>query len=469
MAKELWRWSATDLAAAIRRRDISAREATEAHLARLDAVNPSINAVTVPLHESALAAAELADQMQARDLPLGPLHGVPVTIKENVDQAGCATTNGIPAFESVIAETDSPVVANMRVAGAIIIGRTNTPEFSLRWFTNNPLRGETLNPWDRTVTPGGSSGGAGAALAAGLGPIAHGNDLGGSLRYPAYCCGVTAIRPTLGRVPAASTTATTERPPIFQLMSVQGPMAREIRDLRLGLAAMAAGDARDPWWVPAPLQGPPVARPIKVAVSLKPAGGGIDESVVEAVKRAAGALAKAGYAVEEREPPAVDTLAETWSTMLLSDTERLMEESMRAVGSDDIVQVLEGYKAAWKRVDLTGYLEAFNVRTRLLREWMVFMEDYPLVLGPVSTEPPFAAGDDLTGDNRVTAIVNAQRLLVAVNVTGLPSVAVPAGRHGDIPIGVQIIGQRYREDLCLDAAEAVERAYPTAAPIDPVT
>ena len=468
MSKELWRWSATDLAAAIRHGELSARAVTEAHLARLDAVNTGINAVVAPLPESALAEADFADQAQARGQSLGPLHGVPVTTKENADQAGCATPNGVPAYGTVIAETDSPVIANLRKAGAIIIGRTNTPEFSLRWFTDNPLHGETLNPWDRTITPGGSSGGAAAALAAGIGPIAHGSDLGGSLRYPAYCCGVAALRPTLGRVPAASTTTDVERPPIFQLMSVQGPMAREIRDLRLSLGAMAAGDPRDPWWVPAPLQGPPPTRPIKVAVSLKPAGGAIDGAVVEALKRAAEALAKAGYAVEEREPPAIDKLADTWLTMLLTDTEQLLEKTMRADGSVDIGQVLDGYKAAWKRVDLSGYLEAFNDRTRLLREWMMFMADYPLVLGPVSTEPPFAAGDDLTGDNRVAAIINAQRLLVAVNVTGLPAVAVPTGHHGGVPIGVQIIGPRYREDLCLDAAEAVERAYPMATPIDPV-
>ncbi|MBI3514529.1 MAG: amidase, partial [Proteobacteria bacterium] len=202
MTDELWRWDAVDVAQAIRLGRVSSREAVASCLQRLDAVNRAVNAVTVVLDEPALAAAAAADQAVKRGDALGPLHGVPVTIKENIDQAGCATTNGVVAFKDVIAETDSPPVANWKRAGAIVIGRTNTPAFSLRWHTDNELRGATLNPWAKTRTPGGSSGGAASSLALGIAPLAHGNDYGGSIRYPAYCCGVAGIRPTLGRVPA---------------------------------------------------------------------------------------------------------------------------------------------------------------------------------------------------------------------------------------------------------------------------
>src|SRR6266516_6960625 len=264
MSNELWRWDALDLARAIRLRQVSSREVVEAVLDRLASVNPSINAVTVVLAEQALAEADRADAAVARGGELGPLHGVPVTIKENVDQADCATTSGVIAFKDLIARCDSPPVANWKGAGAIVIGRTNTPAFSLRWDTDNELRGRTFNPWNRRHTPGGSSGGAAASLAVGIAPLGHGNDLGGSIRYPAYCCGVAGIRPTLGRVPGHNTTSPVERPPTAQLMAVNGPMARRVRDVRLGLAAMSARDPRDPWWAPAPLVGEPVARPIRV-------------------------------------------------------------------------------------------------------------------------------------------------------------------------------------------------------------
>ena len=182
---DLWRWSASDLAHAIRTRQISSRDAVHACLNRIEQVNPHINAIVECRTEEALAGADAADAAVVRGEELGPLHGVPVTIKVNVDQAGYATTNGVVAFRDKIATEDSPVVANWRKAGAVFIGRTNTPAFSHRWFTANELHGETLNPRNAALTPGGSSGGAAAAVATGMGPLAHGNDYGGSIRYPA--------------------------------------------------------------------------------------------------------------------------------------------------------------------------------------------------------------------------------------------------------------------------------------------
>ena len=457
MSKPIWQWSAVDTAAGIRTGKITSQEAVDAAITRMVSCNEAVNAVTVDLSEDAQRAARRADDVQQSGVALGPLHGVPITIKENVDQAGQATTNGVPAFAETVAGEDSPVVANLRKAGAIIIGRTNTPEFSLRWFTDNPLRGLTKNPWDEAITPGGSSGGAAAAVALGMGAIAHGNDLGGSLRYPAYACGLATIRPSMGRVPSYNPTAREERPPTFQLMSVQGPIAREVRDVRLALSTMAQSDARDPWWVPAPLEGPRLDPPIKVAVTKTPDGLACDPGVAAAVDRAADLLANAGYAVEAVDPPLVSEIAALWRALLFTDTEVMMEAAMQDHGSADIIQVLGDYIAASNLRDRDGYVRALGDRTRLLRTWSLFMEDYPLVLAPVSQVPPFPQLEDLKGTARVGQMLDEQSMLYGINLLGLPSAAVPTGLHDGVPMGVQIIGQRFREDLCLDAAEAIER------------
>ncbi|MDP6345289.1 MAG: amidase family protein [Alphaproteobacteria bacterium] len=457
MTSDLWQWSAVETAAAIRQGKVSCAEAVDAALSRLAEVNQPVNAVTVDLSVEAREAATRADAVVHSGVALGPLHGVPITIKENVDQAGQSNPNGVPAFEEIVADQDSPIVANLRKAGAIIIGRTNTPEFSLRWFTDNPLRGLTMNPWHDGVTPGGSSGGAAAAVVLGIGDIAHGNDLGGSLRYPAYACGVATIRPSFGRVPSFNPSGAEERPPTLQLMAVQGPIAREVRDVRLALAAMAQADTRDPWWVPAPLQGPAPATPIRVAATKAPAGIACHEAVARAIDDAAGHLSNAGYAVEAVDPPLMAEIAECWRTLLMTDTRVMTEASIQEFGSEDIKQVLDHYMAASNTRDLNGYVRALADRTRLLRAWSQFMEDYPLVLAPVSQVPPFPQLEDLGGAARVKRMLDEQSMLYGVNVLGLPSAAVPTGLADGVPTGVQIIGPRLREDLCLDAAEAVER------------
>ena len=199
--QDLWRLSGADVAALIRSKKISAKEAASAALARLDAANPAINAVVDHRPEDVLAQAGTVDAAIARNEEPGPLAGVPVTVKVNIDQEGFATTNGLKLQRDVIARSNSPVIDNLRKAGAVILGRTNCPAFSYRWFTTNLMHGDTKNPRDPGITPGGSSGGAGAAVAAGIGHIAHGTDIAGSIRYPAYACGVHGLRPTVGRVP----------------------------------------------------------------------------------------------------------------------------------------------------------------------------------------------------------------------------------------------------------------------------
>ncbi|MDH3743056.1 MAG: amidase family protein, partial [Hyphomicrobiales bacterium] len=200
MTIPLWKHSASDLALAIREKEISSIEVIEAHLNRIEAVNAGLNAVVTNLAETALDAARLADQQIASGADTGPLHGVPFTIKDVFDLAGTATTMGIVELKDKMPATDTPVVAHLKKAGAIPIARTNVPDIGVRWHTDNDLYGATLNPWDRARTPGGSSGGEAAAIATGMSPLGIGGDMGGSLRFPAQCCGIAALKPGFGRI-----------------------------------------------------------------------------------------------------------------------------------------------------------------------------------------------------------------------------------------------------------------------------
>jgi len=473
-ATELWQWDAVDLAAAIRSRKVSSHDATMAVIERMQAVNPKINAVVRDLSDEARVAAHAADDAVRRGERLGPLHGVPVTIKENVDQAGLPTINGVVAFKELTASEDSPPVANWKKAGAVIVGRTNAPAFSLRWHTDNDVHGPTLNPWSKARTPGGSSGGASAALAVGIAPLAHGNDYGGSIRYPAYTCGLAGIRPTMGRVPAFNATASVERAATNQLMAVNGPLGRKVRDVRIGLAAMSGRDARDPIWVPAPLEGAPAVTPIRVALVVQPKGQFTHPAVAEAVRRAGKALADNGYAVEEVDPPAFEAACRVWRKLVFTETRHLTFESIEKMGDAQARKSAGLWMEIQPDISLKEYMQGLAEVLTHRRAWSVFMETYPLVVGPNSGDLPFEVGFDCKDVETFRHVLDAQALMTVVNMLGLPSVAVPVGTTPaadapqGLPLGVQIIAPRFREDLALDAAEIVEAVHGVATPIDPV-
>jgi amidase len=456
-SRPIWQWSAVETAAAIKAGRISSEEVVGAHVARLREANPAINAVVVDLSDQALSAARAADAAQARGDELPPLHGVPITLKINIDVEGQANSNGVVALKDHIAPGDSPVTANFKKAGAVLLGMTNTPEFSLRGFTDNPLHGLTLNPWDPAITCGGSSGGAGASVVSGIGTIAHGNDIGGSLRGPAFCNGVSTIKSTQGRVPAFNPSAAVERPVMAQLMSTQGPLAREVADVRLALQVMAQRDVRDTWQVPAPLIGPPIAGPIKVAVANIPGDMDTDPRLMGLIDQAAGYLADAGYDVHAVETPDISAAFQLWADLISSEIEILQAGQMREMGSPDFVRALDGILHMATILDREGYMKALALRARIIREWLIFLEDWPLILTPVSVKPPWAVNADLGGDAKVREIFhNDFRFTSALSVLGLPCAATPVGLVGGHPVGCQIIGQRFREDLCLDAAAAIE-------------
>ncbi|TMB98090.1 MAG: amidase [Chloroflexi bacterium] len=461
---KLWGMGAAELAVAIRQKQVSSREVITAYLARIDAVNPPLNAITRVLGEEALAAADSADKKLAAGEKTGPLHGVPFTVKENIDLAGSATTQGVAALAEADPGLDAPQVANLREAGAIPMARTNLPDFALRWHTDNKLRGATRNPWDPKRTPGGSSGGEAVALATGMTPLGLGNDLGGSLRWPSQCNGTSALRPSLGRVPRATTIEPVDGPISFQLMYAEGPMARHVADLRVALEVMARPSWRDPWHAPVPMAGPPPSRPIRVAMVVDPAGKGTSPQVADGVRRAGKQLAAAGYAVDQVEPPAIEEAAEVWANFLIPEV-RAMWPMISPIVSDDANRFMGLLFDVNPVLDFGGHMQTMIARQSLARKWAEFQLEHPLILAPVCTEPPFPVGTDLTPEG-VAGIVRSMRIVVAVNLLGLPAAAVPVGVAEGLPQEVQVIGPRFREDLCLDAAEVLEQAFGTLTPID---
>jgi len=468
VTRHLWTWDAADLAAAIRKREISAHDAVSSCVARMHEVNPRLNAVTVDLSEQAVANAKLADQALAHGDAIGPLHGVPVTTKENVDQEGCATVNGVAAYRDLVASADSPVVANLRKAGAIVIGRTNTPAMSFRLDTVNDFRGRTYSPWSRGHTPGGSSGGASSSVAAGITPIGQGNDIAGSVRYPAFCTGLVGLRPSFGRIPAYNGTATRERTISSQLMSVQGPLARSVRDARLALHAMSQHDPRDPWWTPAPLIGPGAPRRVAVVDAPEDLGGiPPNAAMQDALRTAASALSDAGYDVVREKTPGFARAFELWFEMLVPEFRKFMHADFERDGDEGIRVAMRYVLDNVPEKDEASHLRALSERTRVIRDWSLFFAQTPLVLTVVCTEPPYAHGFDLESAERTMRLWREAATLMAVPVLGLPGIAVPTGLAEGLPVGVQIVGPRFREDLVLAAAEAIEERVPKLAPIDP--
>ena len=461
MAAELWRNCAHELAELIRSREVSSREVIQSHLDRIATVNHKVNAVTVTLAESALQAADKADA----DKPTGPLHGVPFTIKENIDCTGSATTQGLAAFAAAIPAVDAPVVARMKAAGAIPLGRTNLPEMGLRVTTDNPLRGRTNNPWDLTRTAGGSSGGEGAALATGMTPIGLGNDIGGSLRNPAYCCGVAALKCTVGRIPMVTSIPAAAQPISFRLMAVEGPMARSVADLRIAYRLLAGWHPNDPFSVPATLEGPAVHK--RAAIVTEMPFSTLPGSTVAAIRQAGRELEAAGWEIVEVTPPELARVNEIWAHVLNADLQQLLPlltpvMSERAMGL--LGRLLRRFDPATKTTT-----EIFTERDRLAVAWSAFFQDHPVIIGPTWADLPFLHDADLDPESGIETTLRRLQFITPGNLLGLPSIALPMGVADGLPTGVQVYAERWREDLCLDVAGLIEARMGRITPIDPVS
>ncbi|ABB12738.1 amidase family protein [Burkholderia lata] len=463
---QLWQLPATELAKRVRHREVSAREVADAVLDRLDAVNPAINAVIEHRPDEVRRQADAVDRAIARGDDPGPLAGVPVTVKINVDQAGFATTNGTRLQEHLIAHADSPVVGNIRKAGGILLGRTNSPTFALRWFTSNLVHGHTRNPRNPSLTPGGSSGGAAAAVAAGIGPLAVGTDIGGSVRYPAYACGVHGIRPSLGRVPAFNASSP-ERAIGAQLMSTAGPIARTIDDLSLALRAFAAPDPRDPWHVAVPFDGREV--PKRAALCVRPGGLQVVPEVEAALRDAARRLIDAGWTVDEiDDTPPMREAALLQEQLWLGDGFDALTNAVLKDGDPGAAAVVEAVRGKVRDLPADVISRALVRRTTLTRQWRLFLDDYAVVLLPVSSELPFPDDLDRQGQGGFDRVWEAQLTLRALPAMGLPGLAVTTALVNGVPVGVQVVAAHHREDLCLLAGRDIEARGVPVAPVDPV-
>lgn len=451
--------TATEMAARIRARDLSAREVMAAHLAHIERVNPTVNAIVTRLPERALAAARAADEAQAHGAPLGPLHGLPIAHKDLVPTQGIRTTFGSPIFADFVPDEDALIVERIRAAGAITIGKTNTPEFGAGSQTFNPVFGATLNPYDLSKTCGGSSGGAAVALACGMLPLADGSDMGGSLRNPANYCNVVGLRPSPGRVPLyPSLTA-------WSPLSVEGPMARTVADAALLLSVMAGPDPRDPLSIETPgavfahgldrdFQG------VRLAWSRDLGGLPVDSRVTGVIDAQRGTFEALGCVVEDA-TPGFDGADEAFKTFRAWQFELARGELLdahRDQMKDTVVWNIE----AGRRVTGPQLGRAERLRAALIQRVARFMADYEFLILPVSQVPPFDVTTlYITEINGVAmeTYIDWMRSCYFVSILGLPAISVPCGFTSDgLPVGVQIVGRRHADRAVLQLAHAFEQA-----------
>jgi amidase len=445
--------SASALARAIRAREMSSVAIVEAHLRRIDAVNPTLNAVVHLDRDGALAAARTADAELARGGAVGPLHGVPVTVKDNLDVAGMPCTGGTLGRAGAVATEDATIVARLRAAGAVVLGKTNLPELALAFVTDNLVYGRTNNPYDPARTPGGSSGGEAAIIAAGGSPLGVGNDMAGSIRLPAHFCGIVGLKPTTGRVPLTGYFV-----PVGGMLKPfwqHGPMARRIEDLVLGLAIMAGPDAHDPNVAPVPLGEPPTVDQIdlsalRVAVHADNGVASPTSETAVAVRRAAMALQDAGAAVEEDRPATLVDAPGLFHRLFDADAGARLRAQIESLGTTRMHPLTVGLLENVERYSCTK-----RELVELLVEWdayrgamQAFIRRYDAILCPVDAAPAQEHG-----------LVRGSSYAYAYNLTGWPGVVVRAGTSPEgLPIGVQVVARPWREDVALALAARIEEA-----------
>jgi amidase len=451
--------TATEIARRVRAKEVSAVEVMEAHLARINRLNKEVNAIVTLLPERAMDGARTADDILARGLPVGPLHGLPVAHKDLVSTKGVRTTYGSLVYKDFVPDHDALIVERLREAGAIALGKTNTPEFGAGSQTYNEVFGETLNPYDTTKTCGGSSGGAAVALACRMLPLADGSDMGGSLRNPASFCNVVGFRPSPGRVPAWPSLAA------WFPFSVEGPMARTVDDVALMFSAMAGPDPRSPISLSEP--GASFARPperdfggVRIAWSRDLGGVPVDALITEALEKQRGVFDSLGCIVEDAEPDftGADVAFKTWRAWYYELAFGELLEKYRDKLKDTVVQEIEeGRRLSGPRLG-----EAERKRTEIYHRMRTFMERYEFLILPVAQVPPFDVKrryvTEINGVELRT-YTDWMRSCYYITVTGVPAISVPCGFTPErLPVGVQIVG-RHRDDLgVLQLARAFERA-----------
>ncbi len=464
MSKELWQESATTLAKKIKSGETTSRDVIESHLGRIEDVNKSINAIVEIYPDDVRRNADAADAVQKSGAPLGALHGVPFTVKVNLDLAGHATTQGSVALKDNVVSGNAPVVERMLEAGGVALGHTNMPDLGLRINTQSALHGDTHNPWRRGVTAAGSSGGEAAAISSGMSPIGLGNDIGGSLRNPAYACGIASIKPSRGRVPGGNPSDPYPMNLNAQIMLVDGVLARTVEDVRTGLEAIMGAHPSDPISISAPFRGTPV--PKRVALVPEPIGGSTHPDVAEGVRIAGRALSAAGYEVEEIEIPMLFDAYFNWAQLMMQNSEQNYDLFKGAIGEGGM-RFLDLTGVDFPPMSTADLHQMHNTRHTIAKTWRKFMSQYPLIVGPTWTQPPFELNFDTKDTESAMQVIEMYRFVLPANLLGLPAACVATGVANGLPTGVQVMGDMFREDVCLDAAEVIESAIGVLTPIDP--
>ncbi|WP_409463689.1 amidase [Amycolatopsis sp. GA6-003] len=458
-AEEICYLPVRELARRLRVRELSAREVLQAHLDRIEQVNPQINAIVTLTAERALREAAAADERLAHGEEAGPLHGIPVAHKDTHDVAGVRTTYGSPIFADHVPDSDTLVVERIRNAGAITLGKTNVPEFGAGSHTMNPVFGATRNPYRRELSAGGSSGGAAAALAAGLQPLAEGSDMGGSLRNPASFCNVVGLRPSPGRVPTWPATLP------WEALGVQGPMGRTVGDVALLLSVIAGYDERNPIALDqpaAPFAGSLEADLTGLRVAWSPDLGGlpVDPAVTAVLEPAVKVFADLGCRVEPACPDlaAADEVFRTLRGWLFhAGFGKLLEQH-----PDKMKQTLAGNIAFGATLSGADLANAQTRQLQLITGMREFFTQYDLLLAPVSQLPPFPVEweyPETVAGQPMHDYLEWMRSAYSISATGCPALSVPAGFTGDgRPVGLQIIAPLRGELGLLRAAHAFEQA-----------
>jgi amidase len=451
--------TATELVRRIRKKELSAREVMASHIAQIERVNPRVNAIVTFLPERGLEEADAADEKLARGEALGPLHGLPIAHKDLVDTKGIRTTQGSPIFRDHVPIEDALIVERLRQAGAVTVGKTNTPEFGAGSQTFNEVFGETLNPYDLTKTCGGSSGGAAVALACRMLPIADGSDMGGSLRNPANFCNVVGLRTAPGRVPVYP------RPAGWYPISVQGPMARTVQDTALLLSAMAGPDPRSPIAIAEPGSkfNTPLDRDfrgVRLAWSRDLGGLPVDRRVTSALDAQRHVFEDLGCRVEEAAPDFhdADEIFKVWRAWYFAlSFGDLLRTHRRFIKDTVIWNTEEGLKLTGPQI-----AQAERQRTDLYHRVRVFMQQYEFLICPVNQVPPFDIKTrfiaEINGEKMGTYI-DWMKSCYFITVTGHPAISVPCGFTAEgSPVGVQIVGRHQDELGVLQLAYAFETA-----------
>lgn len=452
--EELIYASATALAHAIRDKQVSSQEVVAAFLKRIEAVNPQLNAIVQLTADEALAQARQADAALARKEITGPLHGVPMTIKDQFDTVGVISTAGTKGRAAFVPQQDATAVARLRAAGAIMLGKTNLPEFAVAFETDNLVYGRTNNPYDLARTPGGSSGGEAAIIAAGGSPLGLCTDAAGSIRWPAHCCGIAGIKPTHGRVPTTGIF-----PPAIgatgSLWHV-GTLARFVEDLILTLPIIAGVDWHDPAVVATPLGDPHAIDLTRLRVAFHTDNGIASPTAetAQVVRTMATALSEAGMAVEEARPSGIEQSYEILRNLFAADGGAGVQQLLQLAGTTEPSPLL---------LRLAGILHPYALATAqfggLLAQWdmfratmLSFMEHYDVILCPVNAAPALPHGATFEEDN-----LAGFSYTMTYNLTGWPAVVVRAGTSPEgLPIGIQVVARPWREDVALAVAQQIE-------------